>query len=92
MVDYWYDEIQYYDYDNVTGITHDGQEVGHFTQLVWASTTKVGCAVIQCDTMAKYGQNSQYLLCEYTPAGNVYNGTPGQDEFSFFKENVQRLK
>lgn len=92
LIDAWYNEIEYYDYNNITGIEHDGQEVGHFTQVVWASTTSVGCAVVQCDTMARYGQNATYLLCEYSPAGNVYDETPGDYEFVFFEENVKELK
>ncbi|SCU95628.1 LAFA_0G01332g1_1 [Lachancea sp. 'fantastica'] len=92
LVDYWYDEIKYYDYNDITGIEHNGEEVGHFTQLVWASSSNVGCAVLQCDTQATYGQNSIYLICEYSPAGNVYDATQGQDEFSYFKSNVLPLK
>ncbi|OAA52866.1 CAP domain protein [Cordyceps fumosorosea ARSEF 2679] len=49
-------------------------ETGHFTQLVWKSTTKVGCAEAKCN----YGTN---VVCEYDPAGNVMGG-------SNFKNNV----
>lgn len=86
LVDLWYDEIQYYDYNNVTGIYHDGQEVGHFTQVVWNASTAVGCAAIECAA-----NNGLYLLCEYTPAGNVYDATPGADVYGEFKTNVLPL-
>ena len=39
-------------------------DVGHYTQMVWPSTTRVGCAVrssIEWDV----------LVCRYAPAGNV---------------------
>ncbi|QLQ78718.1 hypothetical protein HG537_0B00670 [Torulaspora globosa] len=85
LVDYWYNEIRYYDYNNVTGIVHDGYDVGHFTQLVWASTTEVGCAAIECPA-----NNGLYLLCEYTPAGNVYIGN-SDDIFALFTTNVLPL-
>lgn len=87
LVDLWYDEIQYYDYNDITGITHNNQDVGHFTQVVWVDTTEVGCAVIDCPA-----NDGTYLLCEYTPAGNVYNGNADADEFSYFRTNVRPLK
>ncbi|QLL31206.1 hypothetical protein HG536_0B00670 [Torulaspora globosa] len=85
LVDFWYNEIRYYDFNNVTGIVHDGYDVGHFTQLVWASTTEVGCAAIECPA-----NNGLYLLCEYTPAGNVYVGN-SVDTFQLFRTNVLPL-
>lgn len=86
MIDMWYNEIQSYDYNDITGIYHDGTEVGHFTQLVWAASQEVGCAAVQCPN------DGTYLLCEYSPEGNIYDGNPGEDEFSLFRENVKPLK
>ncbi len=47
-VDGWYDEVQYYRW----GTEHPFEDnwnqdnaVGHFTQLVWKSTTSMGCGV-----------------------------------------------
>ncbi|ODV90868.1 hypothetical protein CANCADRAFT_15606, partial [Tortispora caseinolytica NRRL Y-17796] len=37
---------------------------GHFTQVVWKSTTKLGCGVASCSSGKIY-------VCEYDPAGNV---------------------
>ncbi len=37
---------------------------GHFTQLVWIGTERVGCGVTQCDGMDVW-------VCEYDPPGNV---------------------
>lgn len=46
----------------------------HFTQVVWKSTTQLGCAVHTCapGTIfdASYG-TSQFIACEYNPPGNV---------------------
>jgi hypothetical protein len=44
------------------------EDVGHYTQMVWPTTTKVGCALA---TNAR----SDFLVCRYSPAGNV-NGRP----------------
>lgn len=86
LVGYWYDEISDYDYNDVTGVVHNNKDVGHFTQLVWASSTQVGCAAINCPA-----NNGVYLLCEYTPAGNVYVGN-SDDTFQLFRTNVLPLK
>lgn len=49
-------------------------DVGHYTQIIWHSTTDVGCA------MADNGKD-EYLVCRYSPPGNVYGRNPlGGDE------------
>jgi pathogenesis-related protein 1 len=45
---------------------------GHYTQLVWRETAKVGCALQQCAGLA-YGST---VVCNYSPAGNVNNRRP----------------
>lgn len=57
-----YNEIKFYDYGDPTF----SQKTGHFTQLVWKNTTKLGCAFVRCGTF--YGQ---YTVCEYDPPGNI---------------------
>lgn len=43
---------------------------GHFTQVVWKSTTKVGCATVQCPiNTALKGFASWYTVCNYDPQG-----------------------
>ncbi|BAH91689.1 Os02g0472700 [Oryza sativa Japonica Group] len=39
---------------------------GHYTQMVWAKTTKVGCAAVNCDA-----DRGTFIICEYDPPGNV---------------------
>lgn len=39
--------------------------VGHYTQIIWRDTERVGCAV-------REGEANDYLVCRYWPAGNVY--------------------
>jgi hypothetical protein len=41
----WGEEREMYNFGKPTGFT---EETGHFTQLVWKSTTQVGCAAFNC--------------------------------------------
>lgn len=43
------------------------QDVAHYTQMVWPTTTHVGCAIYQA--------NWDYLICRYSPPGNI-DGKP----------------
>ncbi|KAI8611558.1 CAP domain-containing protein [Chytriomyces sp. MP71] len=39
-------------------------DYNHATQVLWSTTTSVGCAI-------SYGPNCEVLVCDYSPAGNV---------------------
>lgn len=74
----WYDEIEVYNFDTPTGFS---AETGHFTQVVWKASTKLGVGVA-CNTGGKGGQ---YVVAQYNPAGNL----TGEDN-KHFRENVRR--
>ncbi|KAJ7930089.1 CAP domain-containing protein [Mycena leptocephala] len=42
----------------------------HFTQVVWKSTTDLGCAFSLCNNIFE-GATAWYYVCLYNPAGNV---------------------
>ena len=70
----WYSEIKNYDYGN-PGFS---QKTGHFTQLIWNGSKKVGLGL----GVSKHkGLNAFYCVAQYQPAGNVLGN---------FKENVKR--
>lgn len=49
----------------------------HFTQLVWKSTTEVGCAVNQCrDLFSRSLGSASLYVCLYNPVGNVIGRAP----------------
>lgn len=58
----WYSEIK--DYDFATGQSTNGNAVGHFTQIVWRTSSRVGCGIANCN-------GGKTLVCQYSPAGNV---------------------
>ncbi|KAK2515207.1 Glipr1 [Columba guinea] len=68
----WYKEVSAYDYatEKCRGVC------GHYTQIVWATSYKVGCAVHFCPKMADISiTNAAHFICNYGPAGN-YPGHP----------------
>ena len=44
-------------------ITGDWSAVAHYTQIVWPTTTEVGCAMASSRT-------TDYFVCRYAPTGN----------------------
>ena len=66
-INLWFNE--YVDYDFETNRCANGKVCGHYTQLVWASSNKIGCAITQCSNI-QYGGT---LICNYAPSGN-WNG------------------
>ncbi len=48
----------------ITPGTTEDKVVGHYTQVIWNDTTKVGCG------MASDGTTT-YLVCRYSPKGNI---------------------
>ncbi|MEO1590184.1 MAG: CAP domain-containing protein [Cyanobacteria bacterium J06632_22] len=65
----WVDERLYYDYD--ANRCAPGQICGHYTQIVWADTTEVGCG------MARSANEQQEVwVCHYNPGGNFVGQRP----------------
>ena len=47
----------------------DVERVGHYTQLIWRESHRVGCA-------SATGQREEFLVCRYSEAGNVMGQRP----------------
>lgn len=59
------------DYDPATGACAPGKVCGHYTQIVWSSTTAVGCAKATCTKNSPFrGDSWEYWVCDYDPPGN----------------------
>jgi hypothetical protein len=70
MVSVWIDEKRYFKpgvFPNVSS-TGNWADVGHYTQLIWPTTTRLGCAI---HSDARY----DWTVCRYSPPGNR-DGTP----------------
>ncbi len=58
--DLWYREIQKYDFKKGTFSMH----TGHFTQVVWVGSRRLGCGTATC-------KDRQLWVCNYDPPGNM---------------------
>lgn len=70
MVGGWISERRFFTPGMFPTVSRTGnwRDVGHYTQMVWPMTQRVGCALA---TNARY----DYLVCRYWPAGNVLGVT-----------------
>jgi hypothetical protein len=69
MIDSFGREKQYFKYGVFPNVSNTGNwiHVGHYTQVVWRNTRRVGCAGTD-------GRDGYYrLVCRYYPAGNIMN-------------------
>ena len=65
------------DYDYARNACAAGKVCGHYTQLVWRDTTRVGCAHRTCTGNSPFGSGSwEFWVCDYEPPGNWVGQKP----------------
>ncbi|XP_002983458.2 pathogenesis-related protein PRB1-2 [Selaginella moellendorffii] len=62
----WVDEKQHFNYEG----NSCAQMCGHYTQLVWRDSTKLGCATATCPN------GDTLISCNYDPPGNYIGQRP----------------
>ncbi len=72
MIDDFLSEKQYYKPGAFPNVSTTGQwtDVGHYTQIIWPTTQKVGCGLAESPD-----RTLEYLVCRYYPAGNIIGVT-----------------
>ncbi|KHJ91897.1 SCP-like protein [Oesophagostomum dentatum] len=69
----WWDELKNNGVGRANVITEQlwnrpGKMIGHYTQMAWETTYKLGCAVTNCRRT-----HQTYVVCQYGPSGNYFN-------------------
>ncbi|CAH0559018.1 unnamed protein product [Brassicogethes aeneus] len=68
----WFEEEKHFRF----GGGHGGGITGHYTQMMWATTNKIGCGyAFYYDPSKGYTKN---YVCNYGPGGNVIGRSPYQ--------------
>ncbi|KAE9412842.1 hypothetical protein Angca_005461, partial [Angiostrongylus cantonensis] len=68
-IELWWKELEEYGIPADGMLTKDvwtrkGNFIGHFTQMAWSDSVRLGCAVARCPQMG-------LVVCHYSPAGNI---------------------
>ncbi|KAL5560880.1 hypothetical protein UlMin_030627 [Ulmus minor] len=64
----WVAEKDDYDYNSNTCAA--GKVCGHYTQVVWRNSVRVGCAKVRCNN------GGTFIGCNYDPPGNYVGQRP----------------
>lgn len=66
MIGQLIDERRFYRPGRFPNVSRTGEwsHVAHYTQIIWPASQRVGCATA-------FNRNHDYLVCRYSPAGNI---------------------
>ncbi len=80
----WADEHN--DYDFTTNSSVNGNAVGHYTQIIWDESLRVGCAATQCNPIMKPDGSVLWsgvmYACQYRESGNWTGFQPYETQAS----------
>lgn len=62
--------LEYKDFNRNTNACYPNTMCGHYTQIVWHESLRLGCTRMRCNN------GSVLLICEYDPPGNYVNESP----------------
>ncbi|XP_036109110.1 GLIPR1-like protein 1 [Molossus molossus] len=69
VINHWYNESIFYNFNRL----QCSKICTHYTQVIWANSYKVGCAINICPDLG--GTETAIFICDYGPPGN-YERTP----------------
>ncbi|KAM7543066.1 hypothetical protein Aperf_G00000005156 [Anoplocephala perfoliata] len=74
MMNGWFNENQDYNY----GTNQCSAVCGHYTQMVWANSNRLGCAYTLCDTLTNAPNPGPlyFFACQYKSPGNYVGEKP----------------
>ncbi|KAK9076800.1 hypothetical protein SSX86_005134 [Deinandra increscens subsp. villosa] len=64
----WVAERRWYSYGSNSC---NGQECGHYTQIIWKTSSRIGCARVTC-----FQGRGVFMICNYDPPGNYIGEKP----------------
>ncbi|XP_065872798.1 pathogenesis-related protein 1-like [Euphorbia lathyris] len=64
----WVSEKTFYNHGSNTCAA--GKQCGHYTQVVWRNSVRLGCAKVRCNS------GGVFITCNYDPPGNYRNQKP----------------
>lgn len=72
MVADWASEKRWFRAGRFPGVSTTGrwEDVGHYTQIIWPTSVRVGCAV-------RSSRQNDYFVCHYAQGGNVFGQMVG---------------
>ncbi|KAF7486838.1 peptidase inhibitor 16 isoform X1 [Marmota monax] len=74
----WHHEREHYNLS--AAACTPGQMCGHYTQVVWGKTERIGCGSHFCEKLQGVEETNIHLLvCNYEPPGNVKGQRPYQE-------------
>lgn len=69
FTDLWYSEVANYNYTSGQRIG-ENNVIGHFSQIVWKATNKIGCGIGLANSSSFSNSRSVFGVAQYSPAGN----------------------
>ncbi|CAN6201746.1 unnamed protein product [Urochloa humidicola] len=69
----WVDEKKHYNCNTNGCNCNTGKVCGHYTQVVWRKSTRIGCARVACSGNKR---GMFFIICNYDPPGNVKGQRP----------------
>ena len=75
-VNAWASEKPYYNY--YTNSCTSSHSCGHYTQIIWANSTSIGCAFQDCPYIKgiPWPNGGTIVVCQYYPPGNWWGQRP----------------